>query len=145
MESILLIIVIGLAGGIAVGLQGPMASMISQRLGTLESVFIVHLGGALIALVPLLVFGGGKLSQWRNVPWYALGAGIFGLVVISSISYMIPRVGVAAAIMTIVAGQLLVSAALDHFGLLGATVRSFDTTRAFGMAVVLMGVWLTMK
>src|SRR3990170_5623909 len=106
MESILLIIVIGLAGGIAVGLQGPMASMISQRLGTLESVFIVHLGGALIALVPLLVFGGGKLSQWRNVPWYALGAGIFGLVVISSISYMIPRVGVAAAIMTIVAGQL---------------------------------------
>ncbi|HLA06005.1 MAG TPA: DMT family transporter, partial [Anaerolineales bacterium] len=94
---------------------------------------------------PLLVFGGGKLSQWRNVPWYALGAGIFGLVVISSISYMIPRVGVAAAIMTIVAGQLLVSAALDHFGLLGATVRSFDTTRAFGMAVVLMGVWLTVK
>ena len=145
MESILLIIVIGLAGGIAVGLQGPMASMISQRLGTLESVFIVHLGGALIALVPLLVFGGGKLSQWRNVPWYALGAGIFGLVVISSISYMIPRVGVAAAIMTIVAGQLLVSAALDHFGLLGAAVRSFDTTRAFGMAVVLMGVWLTVK
>ena len=45
MESILLIILIGLAGGIAVGLQSPMASMITQRLGIFESVFIVHIGG----------------------------------------------------------------------------------------------------
>ena len=40
MESILLIIGIGLIGGIAVGLQGPMASLITQRLGIFESVFI---------------------------------------------------------------------------------------------------------
>ena len=45
MDAIILIILIGLAGGVAVGLQGPLASMISQRLGIFESVFIVHLGG----------------------------------------------------------------------------------------------------
>jgi transporter family-2 protein len=145
MESILLLILIGLAGGIAVGLQSPLASFISQRLGLFESVFIVHFGGAIFALIPLLLFGGGKLSQWRSLPWYALGAGVFGLVVIASISYTIPRVGVAAAITTIVAGQLLVGAVLDHFGLLGAAVRSFDPTRLFGMAVVLVGVWLTVR
>lgn len=145
MESILLIILIGLAGGIAVGLQSPMASILSQRLGLFESVFIVHIGGAAIALLPLLFFSGGKLSQWRGVPWYALGAGVFGLVVIASFSYMIPRVGIAAAITTIVAGQLLVGMVLDHFGLLGAAVRSFDATRIVGMAVVLAGVWLTVK
>ena len=33
MESIFFIIVIGLIGGFAVGLQSPLASMISQRLG----------------------------------------------------------------------------------------------------------------
>ena len=86
MESILLIILIGLAGGIAVGLQSPMASMITQRLGVFESVFIVHMGGALIALIPILIYSGGKMSQWRSVPWYALGAGIFGLIVIGAIS-----------------------------------------------------------
>jgi len=145
MESVILIILIGLAGGVAVGLQGPMASMISQRLGMLESVFIVHIGGALIALFPLLFLGGGKLAQWRNLPWYTLMAGAFGLVVISAISYMIPRVGVAAAIITIVAGQLLVSTLLDHFGLLGAMGRPLDTTRALGLAVVMVGVWLTVK
>ena len=145
MESILLIILIGLAGGVAVGLQGPLASMISQRLGILESVFIVHVGGALIALFPLLFLGGGKLAEWKQLPWYALIAGAFGLVVISAISYTLPRVGVAAAIITIVAGQLLVSTILDHYGLLGAMVRPLDSTRAFGLAVVLFGVWLTVK
>ncbi len=145
MESILLIIFIGLAGGIAVGLQGPLASMISQRLGILESVFIIHVGGALIALLPLLFSNGGKLAQWKQLPWYTLVAGVFGLVVISAISYMIPRVGVAAAIITVVAGQLLVSTILDHFGLLGAMGRPLDSTRAIGLAVVLMGVWLTVK
>lgn len=145
MESILLIILIGLIGGVAVGLQSPLASMITQRLGLFESVFIVHMGGAIIALIPLLIYGGGKLTEWRKLPWYALGAGIFGLVVIGSISYMIPRIGIAAAITTIVAGQLLVGTILDHYGLLGVAGRSMDLTRGFGMAVVLLGVWLTVK
>jgi transporter family-2 protein len=145
MESILLILLIGLAGGIAVGLQSPLASILTQKLGVFESVFIVHIGGAIIASIPLLIYGGGKLNQWRSVPWYALGAGIFGLVVIAAVSYMIPRVGIAAAIMTIVAGQLLVSALLDHYGLLGAAVRSLDVTRVAGLGVVLFGVWLTVK
>ena len=145
MEPIILIILIGLAGGVAVGLQGPMASMIAQQLGIFESVFIVHLGGALIALLPLVFYGGGKLTQWRSIPWYVLGAGIFGLVVIGAISYMIPRVGVAASITSIVAGQLLVSMILDHFGLLGAAERPLDLTRVLGMAIVLVGVWLTVK
>lgn len=145
MESILLIILIGLAGGVAVGLQSPMASMLTQRLGIFESVFIIHIGGALLALLPLLFYGGGKLAQWRSVPWYVLGAGIFGLVVIGAISYMIPRVGVAASITTIVAGQLLVSTFLDHFGLLGAMERSLEPTRALGLGIVLVGVWLTVR
>lgn len=145
MESILLIILIGLVGGVAVGLQAPMASMITQRLGTFESVFIVHLGGALVALLPLLFYGGGNLARWRELPWYTLVAGVFGLIVIGAISYMIPHVGVAAAVITIVAGQMLVSTVLDHFGWLGGMGRPMDLTRAIGLAVVLVGVWLTVK
>jgi transporter family-2 protein len=145
MESILLIILIGLAGGVAVGLQAPMASMITQRLGMFESVFIVHVGGAILALLPLLFRGGGNLAQWKELPWYTLVAGGFGLIVIGAISSMIPRIGVAAAVITIVAGQMLVSTVLDHFGWLGGMGRPMDLTRTIGLAVVLVGVWLTVK
>ncbi len=145
MDSIFFLILVGVVGGIAVGLQSPMASMITQRLGMFESVFIVHIGGALIALLPILIYRGGKLSQWRSVPWYVLGAGVFGLVVIAAISYLIPRIGVAASITTIVAGQMLMGTILDHFGWLGTMERSLDPSRALGLAIVLVGVWLTVK
>jgi len=145
METIFVIILIGVTGGIAVGLQSPMASLLTQKLGFFESAFIVHIGGAVIALTPLLIYSGGRLNQWRSVPWYTLGAGVFGLIVIAAISYTIPRVGVAASVTTVVAGQVLAGAVIDHFGLLESTIRPMDLTRAMGLAVVLFGVWLTVK
>ena len=144
MDSILFIIFIGLAGGLAIGLQSPMASMITQRLGIFESVFIVHLGGAVIALIPILIVG-SKMRPWRNVPWYTLGAGFFGLGVIAAISFMIPRIGVAPALIILLAGQLVMGAVLDHFGWLGLAPRPLDAARVLGLAVVLAGVWLTVK
>jgi transporter family-2 protein len=144
-EPIFLIVLVGLSGGVAVGLQSPLASILSQRLGVFESIFIVHLGGAILALIPLLVIGGGHLSQWRSVPWYALGAGLFGLIVIAAISYTIPRVGIAASIITVVSGQLVVSTILDHFGWLDASIRPLDATRLLGLVCVMAGVWLTVK
>ncbi len=145
MQSIIVIILIGLVGGVAVGVQAPLSSMISQRLGVIESVFIIHLGGAVAALIPLALYGGGKLGNWRAVPWYALCAGIFGLVVIFSMSYMIPRIGVATALIILLAGQLFIGTILDHFGLLGAVQRPLDFSRIFGLAIVLFGVWLSVK
>jgi len=145
MQSLIVIILIGLAGGIAVGLQSPLSSLISQRLGVMESIFIIHLGGALAALIPLLIYGGGKLGNWRTVPWYALCAGSFGLVVIFSMSYMIPRVGIATSLIILLSGQLLIGTVLDHFGLLGAAQRPIDLMRVVGLAVVFLGVWLSVK
>jgi len=139
------VILFGLIGGIAVGLQGPLASLMSQKIGTLESVFYIHLGGTLAALIPLLFYGGRNLSRWREVPWYALGAGALGLVVIAAMSFMVPRVGVAPAVVLIVAGQLLVSVVLDHYGLLGAHPRVLDSTRVLGLLLVFLGVWVTVK
>jgi transporter family-2 protein len=140
-----LVIVLGLAGGIAVGVQGPLGSMIAQRLGILESVFIVHIGGATAALLPLLIYGGGNLADWRSVPWYALAAGVLGIIVVGSLSYVIPHVGAAASTTIFVAGQLFVGAFLDHYGLLGAAVRPFDLQRAIGLLIVFVGVWLTVR
>jgi transporter family-2 protein len=145
MSSVLVIILVGLAGGIAVGLQSPLASMLTQRLGIFEAIFIVHIGGAVFAALPLLFLRGGELGQWRSVPWYALCAGFLGLMTVGAVSYIVPRMGVAAAVITLVAGQLIVGTLLDHFRWLGVAGRSLDAPRLLGLAVVLLGVWLTVK
>lgn len=143
-QSIILIFIIGLVAGIAIGFQSPMASLISQRMGVLESIFIVHAGGAIGALIPMLIIG-NNLKHWRSVPSYTLAAGLFGLIVIFAMSYMIPRIGVAGALILLLAGQLLIGSLLDHYGWLGAIQRPFDLTRAFGLSIVILGVWLTVK
>lgn len=143
--AIFLIILVGLVAGMSIGLQGPMASLISQKLGMFESVFIIHIGGAVVALIPLLFSGGGQLRNWHQLPWYTLLAGIFGLVVISALSYMIPRVGVASSLIILVIGQVLVGSVLDHFGFLGAAIRPFDWIKLTGFAIAFFGIWLVVR
>jgi hypothetical protein len=69
MPPVLLFIVVGIISGAVIGLQGPLASIITHRLGLLESVFIVHLGGTLVA-------SGGRcrgMSSWPGCAgWWCL-------------------------------------------------------------------------
>ncbi|HMZ07627.1 MAG TPA: DMT family transporter, partial [Anaerolineales bacterium] len=66
MDTLFFIVLIGLVGGMAIGVQGPMSSIITQKLGPLESVFIIHIGGAVAALIPM-IFVGTRLGAWRSV------------------------------------------------------------------------------
>jgi transporter family-2 protein len=145
MQALIPIVLIGLISGVAVGLQSPLASMITQRLGMLESIFIIHIGGAILIAIPLIFIGGGSLGDWRSLPWYALAAGSMGLIVVAGVSFMIPRVGVATAITLIIAGQLVISSILDHYGLLGVEIRPINLQRIIGLIIVFAGAWLTVR
>jgi len=145
MQALIPVLLIGLISGVAVGLQSPLASMITQRLGMAESIFIIHIGGAILIAIPLIFLGGGNLGSWRSLPWYAVLAGSMGLIVVGGVSFMIPRVGVATSITLIIAGQLLISSVLDHYGLLGVQTRPMNVPRILGLLVVFLGAWLTVR
>lgn len=145
MTAIIPIIFIGLCGGIAIGLQGPFTSIIGQRLGIWEAVFIIHFGGAMAALVPIVFMGGTKLAQWHTLPWYILCGGIFGLMVVGAIAYLIPIIGAAQAMVLVVTGQLVTGVVLDHFGAFGLSTKPIELGRALGLLLVFIGVWLTVR
>lgn len=145
MQTVLLAALVAFLGGAAIAVQSPLASLMSERIGSLESAFVVHLGGALIAGVPLLLVAGGGLDRWRTVPWYALASGGLGILLIMAISYTIPRIGVAATVALIVLAQLMVGAGVDHLGALGVDVRTFGPDRALGAVVMLVGAWLLLR
>ena len=134
-----------LIAGLGVGIQSPLIGMLSSRLGPLEAVFVVHVGGAILSGIPLLFLLGGKLGAWQSVPWYAFLAGGFGVLIVSSIGFAIPRVGVANATVALIVAQLLVAAIIDHFGWLGANVRQFDLVRMAGFVLLLTGAWLVIR
>ncbi len=145
MNNLLLLSAAGLIGGLAIGLQAPLASLIGQRLGILESVFIIHLGGLLVATALLIAGKGGNLAQWQSVPWYALAAGVFGVLLIGAQVYIIPSLGVAATITLIISGQLLMATCVDHFGIFEIPAKPLGWERLAGLLIVLLGVWLTVR
>ena len=145
MTGLLIVVLIGLLGGVAAGLQGPLTSLMSKDVGVMGSVFIIHLGGTLAAAPFLLWRSAADLGAWRNVPWYALGAGALGLVLLGALSICIPRIGVVATVTLVIAVQLVVGAVLDHFGLLVEVARPFDATRVLGVVILFLGTWLVVR
>ena len=145
MNTPIFFLLLSVVGGTAGTLQAHFMGVMDQNLGTVESMFITYGGGGLIIGLLMLFLGGGNLASWQTVPWYALSAGILGLVVVGILGFAAPRIGLVPVLTLFVASQFIVGAGLDHFGLMGAEVRSLDLPRVSGMGVILVGVWLVVR
>ena len=138
-------ILLAVVAGLAVTLQGQFMGLMDRTLGTKESIFITYAGGGLIITLLMLATGGGNLKNWQSLPWYAFGAGILGLIIVGSIGYVVPRLGVARGFTLIVASQFVVAALIDHYGFFGAAVRPMDLPRLLGLGLMLIGVWMVVR
>ena len=142
MIEYLTIVLIGLIGGIAVGVQSPIAGAMGQRIGGTASSFIVHLSGAILSGMLLFLRGGEKIRDWQSLPWYMLIAGVWGLILYLTISMTLPRLCGTMVVTLIIIGQLLIGIVIDNFGWLGVPVHPISWTRIAGILVLIAGGYL---
>jgi transporter family-2 protein len=145
MTTPILFILLAIVGGVAGTLQANFMGVMDQSLGTVESMFITYGGGGLVIGLAMLFLRGGNLGAMVTLPWYVLSAGLLGLVVVGILGFAAPRIGLVPVMTLFVASQFVVAAVLDHFGLLGAEVRSLDLSRVSGLGVILFGLWLVIR
>ena len=107
--------------------------------------FVTYATGGVIAAFFMLAARGGNLRAWSAVPWYAFTAGILGLIIVGSVGYVVPRLGVAKAFTLIVATEFLIAALIDHFGFFAAEIHPIDSGRLTGLFLMLIGVWLVVR
>ncbi len=138
----IVVILLAIVGGIAVTVQGQFMGSMTQILGAKESMFITYASGGIVITLILLASGANRLSSWRQVPWYAFTAGLLGLIIVGTVGYVVPRLGLATGFTLIVAAQFVMAALIDHFGWFGAAVRPVDLPRLVGLGFLLVGVWL---
>lgn len=140
-----LVIVIGLIGGAAVGLQSPLAGSMAQRIGGTASSLVMHFSGAVFSAILLFLRGGERIREWKTLPWYMLTAGIFGVILYQTIAVTLPRLGSTMMIVLIIIGQLVLGVIVDHFGLLGVVQRPLDLPRILGVFALILGGYLISK
>ncbi len=145
MLSLVLTILIGILGGISVGLQGPIASQMSQKIGSAASSFVVHVSGAFLSGMLLLARGGEQIKNWRSLSWYMLISGAFGLILYLTLNHTMPRLGATTALALIIIGQLTMGIIIDHFGLFGVPVHHFDFMRLAGALLLIVGGYLIVR
>ena len=145
MLSILVTVLIGILGGVAVGMQGPIAAQMGQRVGSAASSFVVHVSGAFLSGALLLISGGENIQNWRSLSWYMLGSGLFGVVLYLTINHTMPRLGATTALALIIIGQLAMGILIDHFGLFGTAVRQLDVWRVAGLVLLMAGGYFVIR
>jgi transporter family-2 protein len=109
-----------------------LASLVSFVVGT-----AALLTYALILRLPL-----PATQSLTQSPWWVWTGGLLGAFFVTATIIVAPRLGAAISVSLIIAGQLLVALALDHFGLLGFPERPLNGWRVMGAVLLVIGVAL---
>jgi transporter family-2 protein len=139
-----LALVAGLAGSIQVAVMGRFG----QRIGSFEALAANLVFSTLVATTVLLVlrqsvagFGDALRSPW----WYWIGGGGMGVVVVLTITVVTPRLGAAATIGLLIAGQLAMGVAIDRYGWFGVDKVELTWPRALGVLLLAAGAVLALR
>ena len=139
--NLFLVVLVGVAGGLAGAFQSQFLGTMEERVGTLASTFVTYGGGGLAVGLLMLAMRGGRLGELREVPWWAFTAGLMGLVVVASLGITVSRLGLGAGLTLFTGATLTLAALIDHLGWFGDPHR-LDGKRIAGVALVVFGTWL---
>lgn len=81
-------------------------------------------------------------SLAARVPWWGWSGGLFGAVYVGLAIVLVPQLGAATFTALLVAGQMIASVVMDHYGVMGLPQRSVDLPRLLGVALLIGGVVL---
>jgi transporter family-2 protein len=140
-------VALSIAAGMAGSVQVAVMSRFGDRVGILEALAFSALGTALITAVVLLVVRHsfhGYAAAARQPPWLWIGA-VMGAIVVFTITFAGPRLGVAATIGLLIAGQLAMGAVIDRFGLFGLDRIALHWPRLVGIVLLGAGAALSLR
>ena len=132
--------------GMGIPLLAALNAALGRSIGSPAAAALVLFCVALaVAAIAALVTGPGALSKVAAAPRHLLLGGVFVAFYVLSVTYIAPHFGVGNAVFFVLIGQLVSAATIDHFGLFGAQVSPLGLTRAGGIALMALGVWVTQQ
>ena len=134
---------LGIVSGAFIAIQAPINSQLARGLGlpVAAAAFSFLSGAIVLGIATLLVTRGQGISlDWKApAPWLFVAGGVLGGAYVTISTLLIPRIGAAALMAFLVAGQLLAGMVLDRVGFLGMAVREISLGRVAGAVLLMAG------
>jgi len=141
--AVFLAIVAGLAGSVQVAVMARLG----DRVGVFGALAWATFLTAAIAFLLMLVARqsvAGFADAARQPIWLWSGA-VMGVLIVLTITFAGSRIGVAATVGILIAGQLAMGTLIDRFGLFGVQRVAIAWPRAIGIALLAVGAALTLR
>lgn len=138
---IFIALLVGAAGPIQAGVNATIAQYNGHPLTAaftntmVASAFLFIL--MLVARVPV-----PQMSSLAQAPWWAWTGGLFGAFFVFSALTIAPKLGAAVFIATTVAGAVVASLVIDHFGFIVYKEQPITPQRVIGALLVVSGMLL---
>lgn len=148
MTNVYFFILLGVVAGAMMPTQAGLNNKLSEALGSpILAALVSFFVGTAGLLIYAVVSGEsvGNITSIKNAPPVAWFGGLLGAFFVTTAVVLVPRLGVAMSFSLIVAGQMLVTLVIDHFGLLGVPVKEISAVRVAGIVMITAGVILIRK
>ena len=139
----LLLAALGIIAGATLGTQAAINAMVSRAFDSPIIAAAISFGtGALVLLLMALAVTRlqGAGSGWHDLPgWALVTGGALGVVYLTTVIFLTPRIGAAATMGFVIAGQLLAGLVIDSFGYFGLSSIPLAPSRLVGAGLLLGG------
>jgi transporter family-2 protein len=129
---------LAIAAGVAAALQAATNAGLSKST-ELGPALVINTVVVLIGALGLWVAMGAKTFFPAGASWTLYLGGLFGFVIIASLTFVFPKIGAAYAVALMVGGQCIAALVVDHFGLMGMPRDPVTMQRVIGVALVAAG------
>lgn len=136
--------------GIAMSAQAAVNSQLAHSIGanSVMAALISFSCGTVVLFTMALAKGGvagfgATLAALPSQPAWKFLGGFLGAAFVFGTVFLAPRIGLLTLVVLVIAGQLLSSIAIDHFGLINMATRKVSAVRLSGALIVVAGVTVT--
>ena len=135
---------LAVCAGLGITLQTTLNSQLAKGVGgdSVAAALFSFTAGAVCLGVFSLMRGGivASLAAVPAQPWWSLLGGLLGGGALLSYVVLAPKIGLSALLGLAIAGQIISSLVIDHFGLMGASERPVSLIKLAGSMVMLAGL-----
>ena len=122
------------------GINGQLAKQVSSVLAAALISFFV--GTVALLVLMLIQRETPSLSALKGLTWWHWSGGLLGAFFITTAAVAGPRSGARLVMALVLAGQLGMALALDHFGWAGFREAPISAGKIAGLVLILAGVFL---